>query len=375
MDKEKSTRETLYDHSIAKVKLYGLYLSIYLNILDRANFVREIIVADLFAGEGIYKNGEKGSPIIAFEAIQEHLNLSKNSKRILFLINDPEKSIIETTKTKVERIEEYINKNRVHPNLIIRYSKNKFDKLVPELLSIIKSMHSNDRALLFIDPWGYKEIRPEDLKLLVANEKVEILLFLPISFMYRFSKTAIEMGFTGSEPLEEFLIELFGRNLETIFEIKTPEMFINTVEMKFKEYLKIPYVDEFILTTTDGNIYCLYFFSFNKIGFQKMIESKWRLDKDYGRGINREENFNLFSGAYSKNYDEKVFEYIMNSEGRSNEELFDFGFENRFLPKHTNEILKRLLDNGQIIVESKDGQKANGFYLADRKRKVLIKKA
>ncbi|MDP2365953.1 MAG: three-Cys-motif partner protein TcmP, partial [Ignavibacteria bacterium] len=204
MSKEKSTRETLHDHSIAKVKLYGLYLSIYLNILDRANFVREIIVADLFAGEGIYKNGEKGSPIIAFEAIQEHLNSSKNSKKILFLINDPEKSIIETTKTKVERIEEYINKNTVHSNHIIRYSKNKFDELVPELLSIIKSMHSNDRALLFIDPWGYKEIRPDDLKLLVANEKVEILLFLPISFMYRFSKTAIEKGFTGSEPLEEF---------------------------------------------------------------------------------------------------------------------------------------------------------------------------
>ncbi|MDP2364270.1 MAG: hypothetical protein Q8M94_10955, partial [Ignavibacteria bacterium] len=146
------------------------------------------------------------------------------------------------------------------------------------------------------------------------------------------------------------------------------------IEMKFKDYLKIPYVDEFILTTADGNIYCLYFFSFNKIGFQKMIESKWRLDKDYGRGINREENFNLFSGAHSKNYDEKVLEYINNSEGRSNEELLDFGFENRFLPKHTNEILKRLLINGQIIVESKDGQKVNGFYIADRKRKVLIKK-
>jgi len=375
MSKEKSTRETLHDHSIAKVKLYGLYLSIYLNILDRANFIWEIIIADLFAGEGIYKNGEKGSPIIAFEAIQEHLDSSKNSKRILFLINDPEMSVIETTKTKVERIEEYINNNNVHSNLIIRYSKNKFNELVPELLRVIKSMHSNDRALLFIDPWGYKEIRPVDLKMLVENEKVEILLFLPISFMYRFSKTAIEKGFTGGEPLEEFLIELFGRDLKTILEISSTEMFIDSIEKKLKEYLKIPYVEEFILTTKDGNIYCLYFFSFNKIGFQKMIESKWRLDKDYGRGINREENLNLFSGAYSKNYDEKVLEYIMNSEGRSNEELFDFGFENRFLPKHTNEILNRLLENGQIIVESKDGQKANGFYIADRKRKVLIKKA
>ncbi len=149
----------------------------------------------------------------------------------------------------------------------------------------------------------------------------------------------------------------------------------DSIERKLKTYLKIPFIDEFILTTEDSNIYCLYFFSFNKIGFRKMIEAKWSLDKEYGRGINREENFNLFSGAYSKNYDEKVLEYIINSEGRSNEELFDFGFENRFLPKHTNEILKRLLDNGQIIVESKDGQKANGFYIADRKRKVLIKKA
>lgn len=374
MAKERSTKDILLEHSKAKVKLFERYLSIYLNILDRAGFIRNIILADLFAGEGIYKNGEKGSPIVAFETIQRHLKSKKDDKKIYFIINDAEKSKIESSKYKVERIQEWINHYTQHPDLKITYLKHDFSNLIPAILNLINSMHSNDRALLFIDPWGYKEIRPKVLKSLLKNEKVEILLFLPVSFMYRFSKSAVSTGFVGGEPLEEFLNELFGEDLISILKINSSDEFISVLIEKFKAYLSVHYIDHFVLTTEDSNKYCLFFFSFNKKGFRKIIEAKWSLDKEYGRGVNREENFNLFSGAHSNNYEDKLINFIINSEGKTNEELLDFGFENSFLPKHTKEILDKLLSDGKIKIESLDGIFAKSFYIGNAKRKVLIKK-
>jgi three-Cys-motif partner protein len=59
----------LMEHSEAKVKLYGKYLATYLNILGRVSSVNRIFVFDLLCGEGNYKNGAKGSPMIAMDVI------------------------------------------------------------------------------------------------------------------------------------------------------------------------------------------------------------------------------------------------------------------------------------------------------------------
>ncbi|MDR3162857.1 MAG: hypothetical protein LBT81_03235 [Helicobacteraceae bacterium] len=50
---------------------------------------------------------------------------------------------------------------------------------------------SNIRNLIFIDPYGYKNIKKEITDDLTDNKKTEIILFLPISHIYRFSKAAI----------------------------------------------------------------------------------------------------------------------------------------------------------------------------------------
>ncbi len=105
-----------------------------------------------------------------------------------------------------------------------------------------------------------------------------------------------------------------------------------------------------------------------------MIETKWAMDKLYGRGLNMEENYNLFSGSNYNNYNEMLSSYILNSPGRTNEQLLDFGFEHGFLPKHTKEVLDRLKQEAKIIVESIDGQPVKGYYIDNANRKVLIKK-
>jgi three-Cys-motif partner protein len=84
----------LMEHSEAKVKLYGKYLATYLNILSRVSSVNQIFVFDLLCGEGIYKNGAKGSPMIALDVIHNHYvnNLSCPNMTVWF--NDNENQIL-----------------------------------------------------------------------------------------------------------------------------------------------------------------------------------------------------------------------------------------------------------------------------------------
>lgn len=50
------------------------------------------------------------------------------------------------------------------------------------------------KSFYFIDPYGYKEIKAKHiLSLLDCNRKSEVLLWLPIQFMYRFSKMVLSV--------------------------------------------------------------------------------------------------------------------------------------------------------------------------------------
>jgi three-Cys-motif partner protein len=53
------------DHTSAKHELLRRYLGAWFPILVSRGFVRRVLFLDGFAGPGIYRGGEPGSPIIA----------------------------------------------------------------------------------------------------------------------------------------------------------------------------------------------------------------------------------------------------------------------------------------------------------------------
>src|SRR5215203_1146104 len=69
MDKE--SQQNLLDHSEAKVRLLGEYLLRYLSVVANAEFTRAIRIYDLFCGEGVYRNGGEGSPIVITRAVKD----------------------------------------------------------------------------------------------------------------------------------------------------------------------------------------------------------------------------------------------------------------------------------------------------------------
>jgi len=286
------------------------------------------------------------------------------------LFNDYGNSDIEPARTKIDRVNEFVSKIYKPPNVNLFFSDKDYNNLLPKLIEQLNTLDDSERALLFIDPWGYKDIKPNELKDLLDNRKTELILFLPISFMYRFAEKAITESFKGGETLERFLTELFGGKIpDTTDTVK----FILSIKHRFKEFLNMMYIDTFTLRPDKANVFCIFFFTHSKKGFEKMIHTKWTIDKEHGKGFEENTPLGLFDEIILSGYDGKLRDFIINSKGRTNSEITDFGYENGFLPTHSNDILKTLFNNDKIELISLDGKKAISFYLGNKDRKILIK--
>ncbi len=353
----------LLEHSEAKVNLYGRYLSVYLNVLHRAQFVKKIFVFDLFCGEGIYENGAKGSPIIALDCIRNHYFANQNScPNMTVWFNDNGISEIEEGVSKVDRVKKISTTIFKPDNVKIEFRKENYEDIYPKAIELV-AQTEDAKGLFFIDPFGYKAIKPDDIRGMLVSGKTEVFLWLPIAQMYRFADSALRSGFPGSEPLKAFLNELFGK---TIPDFRSAQDFIEQLKARFRAYLKDlnVFVDTFILERDASNVYCLFFFTRNVRGYEKMLEAKWAADPSRGKGHSIEKTIALFDEIELSGYHQKLLAFIESADYRTNKELYSFGLENGFLPKHTKGVLDRWKKNGTVFeVISLDGKPIRGYYI------------
>ncbi|MFQ5688280.1 MAG: DUF5131 family protein [Candidatus Scalindua sp.] len=138
-------------HSKAKVELYTNYLSRYLNILSRADFLDKIHIYDLMCGEGIYSDGSKGSPVIALEKIRDHYySNGKICPDLEVWFNDRDKSEIEKQKYKIEKVKEHCSTIFTPNNVKITYTQEDYVKLYPKVLQKIKKLRKLKVSIKFI---------------------------------------------------------------------------------------------------------------------------------------------------------------------------------------------------------------------------------
>ena len=356
----------LLAHSEAKVQLYGTYLSTYLNMLSRVPSVKHIYLFDLLCGEGIYDNNEKGSPLIAIDKIQNHFYTNnKTCPNMTIWFNDSELSNIEPKYYKIERVKRFCHKFYLPKNVRIEYFKEDYDTVCSRAIDEVKN-NPVSKNLFFVDPYGYKEIKLSSLDHILANHNSEVLLFLPISFMYRFAEKAQNSEFSGGKPLKDFLTALFGS--EQKYKFRSAYDFIEKVKEKLREHFRSSdvFVDTFTIDRGHGNVYCLFFFTSHVRGYEKMLEAKWKLDVDRGLGYSEDGNApKLFSEIELRCYPEKLEKFIKSAPMRTNHEIYRFGLDQGFLPKHTNKILSEWKDDlSSFEVKSLDGKPIRGFYIA-----------
>jgi len=369
---KKETKENVFEHSQAKLEFYKNYLAQYLVVLLNDQYTHAINIYDIFCGIGIYEDGNEGSPIIAIKIIEELLN--KYYKNINLTINDMDTS-------KVNFVKKYIDEN--HRN---RCELKTYNLDAIEMLKIINKKIYNSRKgiknLIFIDPYGYKEIYKQNILDIMNSKNSEIIIFLPISQMYRFSKSALKDKENKSyKHLRRFIEEFFEKGHPIYQETYTNQLqYIEYIKEAFSFHEKF-YSASYYISRQKKDYYALFFITNHIYGLEKILETKWKLDNLCGKGFKKtQRQTSLFSEVDKEEEKEDCFNKFKSSlitflqKYRTNIELYKFILRSGFLPKYAIEILKtkELKFDRQV--------RKNSFYMTykyykeeDIKYKVRIK--
>ncbi len=336
----------------------------YLNILNQSRYTSDILLYDMFCGKGVYENGGQGSPIIFLKKRKEIYYQNKGSKTSSAKFHCHFNDIDET---KVEKLNSVIGNKNLHYSEIgsLEITSMDYRQMLEEIINELEELN-REKAFIFIDPYGYKDIRAEDIKRLLMFENAEVLLFLPTQFMFRFEKKSTP------ESLKEFISELVPE--QEWPESLTGLEFIENLLDKFREYLGEDYfADSFIIARDVNQYFCLLFFTSHIRGFEKMLEAKWKIDEEEGRGWKYRMENDLFSKQDKTPKTDKLkakLAYFIQNE-RTNSELYQFGLHQGYRPTHVTSILRDFESQGKLEKKFKDGTTArkNAFYINYRNHK------
>lgn len=365
-----STRQTLADHSAAKVDVFTYYLGVYLNILGKVSTIRRVHIYDLMCGEGEYADGRRGSALEGpLRVLRYFKDYPAETLRVNYVLNDAGISDIEKGRFKIDRVREraeqipFASIPNGQERIALYYYKLPCAEAMNKAIARVQQLPPfQEKALLFIDPWGYKDINTEDLRAALAGGHSEILLFLPTEMMYRFASKAYHEDFEGGKALQDWLKELFPENLPRFTSVHD---FINQFRRRLQVRLDVKYSSRFTLETAKHNTYSLFYFTSNRKGLQAMLETQWNQDPDTGSGHRTEQTFTLFKPGVLANYPARLEAYLAGAPSRTNEDLLEFGLDEGFLPKHTADTLKVLAVSGRLKMWALDEQptRKGAFYL------------
>ena len=356
---KKDVKDNLLDHSQAKVNLLGKYLTRYLAVISNTDYVRRIRVYDLFCGEGIYQDGGEGSPIVILHAIQE----LHQSGRIKDKIPHIDCFFNDVSQPKIEKLKQIVsewNPEQIHGKITL--TSNDYQD---ELKNLIESLPNlkNEEAFVFIDPYEYKHIKASHIRDLLRSKNAEVLLWLPTQFMYRFESNGTPQAL--KDMIEELVPFDRWKQSDSVWQ------FIDQLKSELRNYLGHEFfVDTFTIQKDPQTVFCLFFFSSHIRGFEKMLEAKWAMDQDSGKGWKYHKQQDLFA-ALETNVLEEQLKLFLNV-GKTNGEIYEFTLHAGFLPTHAVEILTSLQDNGTLEVLCKNGEPARkkAFYISYKNYKI-----
>lgn len=373
---KKETLSNVFEHSQAKLEFYKNYLWRYLTVLLNDSYTTKINIYDIFCGVGIYDDGGKGSPVIAVEAIK-NLQAKYKDKNITLTIND-------INKGSVEKVKRYIDNNFKNICKINSYNCDA-KEMFQIVISNIKQSNKNEKNLIFIDPYGYKEIYKNNILDIMNAGKSEIILFLPISNMYRFSKDALcDEENKSYVHLRRFIEEFFDES-HPIYEGKFEH------QLEYIEFIKkalcfndVYFSASYSIQRDTKNYYSLFFVTSHIYGLEKVLETKWKLDALCGEGFEQNKQAGLFDEENKENKKNECFEKLKISlfsflnEYKINYEIYEFIVKEGFSPSHANKALEEMRES--LIFESDYKPRKNAFLVGykyykekDKRYRVKIK--
>lgn len=355
--KKNSSKDVMLPHSDAKVTFYEKYLERYLAIMSVSRWQNRINIFDVFCGRGVYKDGGLGSPIRAVQVIKKTKIEHPSNTRFHLYLND-----LDTHHT--ENVKLYLDANIPdHRQYVeIHYSNVDAEGLLDHLCRLLPSTPKDVRNLLFIDPYGYKSIHKDTLDRLMSNGRTEILLFLPVSFMHRFTHVAFdERCLKGTEPLRAFISDFFPEDHPVRSdEPMDVQQYISELNTAFSYNGKY-YTACYEIQRDKKNYFALFFICSNLLGFEKVVEVKWALDDAYGKGFRLDNNVGMFPELvefFKQEREEERVEMMrvallnqLQKGPLNNGDIYKYTLRLGYLPTVANKALKHLQKDNLIEVK------------------------
>ncbi|HED36900.1 MAG TPA: three-Cys-motif partner protein TcmP [Ignavibacteria bacterium] len=358
---KKETKNSIKPHTEAKLKFYIYYLERYLPILFKSKFVEKINVYDMFCGQVLYDDGKESGAVRAFNKIKEvQKNNPDNNTEITLTLNDLDKKRFKKIKEWLELQEETF-RTALH-------NEDAADLIRKLIDGINLKQNKRTRNLVFIDPYGYKEIDKSLIKELLKNERTEVIVFLPINQMTRFKGKAIGDDVKNDFlPLKKF-IEQFGIDVDAV---NGDVDLIKAIE-KSLSFSEEYYSTSYHIKNQQGKYYALFFVTSHIYGLEKILEVKWKLDDQQGIGFNNTNQGDMFLETQKiSELKEKLKLYLQ--ESKNNKEIYEWTLKQGFMPKHTNQILRKLQNNNKLKITPDTIRKGSFYNTYDDYRKQALK--
>lgn len=391
MSNNKSHFRERNKHTEAKLNIYEGYLGRYLSILAVTKGAgKRIFIYDLFCGPGTYNDGNDGSPLIAAKAIKAVSEKQEKWVREMgvefhLLLNDKNAGHIGSV--------ESIIMEHLPAACQLKVTTSDYAKRINEVIGGIPQMNDFDRAFLFIDPYGYKDIRKQHFIELLKSPKFEVLIFLPVSSMYRFASSNMEERAEEDQSIKRLLefTEDFEHDYGFLRESDSIEGYIERLNESFRESIQREIKSHVFTCFFDlkneknSNHYALFHICTRELAKEKMLEVFWGLDTQNGRCFDakeyeRRKMLTLPDEAfrtlkrYEYELEARIMERLQQGE-TSSQEIRKITLESDCLLKHMKDVLKKLeTEQQKIIVEATDGQtrKSGTFAAIDGKNRSFV---
>src|SRR5690606_9907414 len=106
-----------------------------------------------------------------------------------------------------------------------------------------------------------------------------------------------------------------------------------------------------------------------------MLDVKWKNDMIRGKGFDNENlDRNQIHFDPVEFYFEPILkEYLISADtSRSNHDIFEFSINHGFLPKHSNELLTKFAEYGNLLRRGSNGTLVKNNFINDRERDVYF---
>ena len=194
-----NTKWKIEPHTEAKHQILKGYLHQWFAKLAEGGY-SYLTYIDGFSGPGCYESGEAGSPIIALDALINHVNFQRwYNKSFNFIFVEVNRGRFESLKHEVEQ---FLNATKP-TNVNVGFLNESFEEAINRILAMNATV--SNPFFAFVDPFGYTGIPIDLLSKVIAPPKSEMFLNLSTDAINRFF---------GLPLVRERLNALFGMEVE-----------------------------------------------------------------------------------------------------------------------------------------------------------------